>query len=65
MIKLLKVEILTVTLQASLSFKLCNTHGMPTFHFKIEVLCIVSNVQLIERLLLQNEWQIQHYLALL
>ena len=32
---------------------------------KTEALHIVSNVQLVKRLLLHNEWQIQYYLALL
>ena len=35
---------------------------MPTF--KTEVLHIVSNVQLVKGLLLQNERKIQYYLAL-
>ena len=38
-------------------------YGTPTF--KTKALRIVSNVQLVKRLLLRNEWQIQHYLALL
>ena len=33
--------------------------------FKTEVLRIVNNVQLVKGRLLQNERQIQHYLALL
>ena len=36
---------------------------MPTF--ESEVLRLVSNVQLVKKLLLQIEWQIQHHLALL
>ena len=41
------------------------THTVPAPTFKTEALRIVSNVQLVKRLLLRNEWQIQHYLALL
>ena len=33
--------------------------------FKTEEFCLVSNVQLVKRLLPCNEQQIQHYLALL
>ena len=43
--------------------KLRDAHGMPTF--KTEALRVVSNVQLVKGPLLQNERQIQHYLALL
>ena len=39
------------------------TRGMPTF--KTEALRVVSNVQLVKGPVLQNELQIQHYLALL
>ena len=35
---------------------------IPTF--KTEALQLVSNVQLVKRHLLRNEWQIQHYLVL-
>ena len=34
-------------------------------HFKTEALRLVDNVQLVKGLLLQNEWQMQHYLAIL
>ena len=44
-------------------YKLCNPHGMPTF--KTKALHLVSNVQLVKRLLPYNERQIQYYLALL
>ena len=43
--------------------KLCDAHGTPTF--KTEALRVVSNVQLVRGPVLQNERQIQHYLALL
>ena len=43
--------------------KLLYVHGTPTF--KTETLHIVSNVQLVKGFLLQNEWQMQLYLALL
>ena len=44
-------------------YKLRNPHGTPTF--KTEELRLVSNVQLVKRLLPCNERQIQRYLALL
>ena len=46
-----------------LFYKLYNLHSMPTFI--TEALRLVSNVQLVKRLLLYNEQQIQHYLAFL
>ena len=42
-------------------YKLRNLHGMPTY--KTKALCLVSNVQLVKRLLPCNGQQIQHYLA--
>ena len=64
-------EILTVALGQSsfirfatfFFYKVCNLHGTPTF--KTEELRLVSNVQLVKRLLPCNKRQIQHYLALL
>ena len=46
-----------------LLFKLHNMHCTPTF--KTEVICVVSNLQLVKGLLLQSEWQIQYYLLLI
>ena len=44
-------------------YKLRNPHGTPTI--KTKALRLVSNVQLVKRLLPCNERQIQHYLAVL
>ena len=57
--KLLYAEIITLTLLASLLLNVTPLQGMPTF--VIEALRLVSDVQLVKRLLLLNEWLIQHY----
>ena len=49
--------------QYSFIIKLRNPHGTPTY--KTKALRLVSNVQLVKRLLPCNGRQIQHYLALL
>ena len=58
-----KVEILNVALLGSLVISILLLQGMPTF--VTEALCLVSNIQLIKRLLLLNGWLIQFYLNLL
>ena len=67
MIKLLKVVLIrnsycNTTSQSACLCKFRDTYSTPTF--KTEVLHLVSNVQLVKGLLLQNERQIQYYIYL-
>ena len=57
----LKLQIITVTLLASLLLNILLLQEMPTF--VTEALHLVSNLQLVKHLLLLNEQLIQHYLS--
>ena len=54
---------LVIKLRPVFFYKLRKLHGTPAY--KTKTLRLVSNIQLVKRLSPCNEWQIQHYLALL